>query len=65
METVRATIRGIRQTENDVLSARLRTDENAGRWVNWLAIVMTGLATALMTTLLAAMVFLARPGAWR
>ena len=65
MESVRVTIRGIRQSENDVLSARLRTDATAGRWVNWLAIVMTGLATALTTTLVAALLFLARPGVWR
>ena len=64
-EAVRATIRGIRQAETDVLTARLHADASAGRWVNWLAIVMTGLATALMTTLLAAIVLLARPGAWR
>ena len=65
MEAVRATIREIRQAETDVLSARLQADARAGRWVNWLAIVMTGLATALMTTLVAALVFLARPGVWR
>ena len=65
METVRATIRTIRQAENDVLNARIQTDANAGRRVNWLAVIMTGLATALMTTLVGALVFLARPGAWR
>jgi CHASE3 domain sensor protein len=65
MEAVRDTIRGIRQAETDVLSARIQTDASAGRWVNWLAIVMTGLATALTTALVAALVFLARPGAWR
>ena len=65
MEAVRTTIRGIRQTETDVLGARLREDASAGRWVNWLALVMTGLATALTTTLGAALLFLARPGFWR
>ena len=65
MENVRATIRTIRQAETDVLSTRIRADANAGRWVHWLAIVMTGLATALVTTLVAALVFLARPGVWR
>ena len=65
MDAVRATIREIRQAETDVLSARLQADAQAGRWVNWLAIVMTGLATALMTTLVAALIFLARPGVWR
>ena len=65
MEAVRATIRAIRQAESDVLNARIQADASAGRWVNWLAIVMTGLATALMTTLVGALVFLARPGVWR
>lgn len=65
METVRAMIRAIRQAETDVLTARLRDDASAGRWVNWLAIVMTGLATALLTSLVAALIFLARPGVWR
>lgn len=65
MEAVRASIRAILQTETDVLNARIQADTTAGRWVNWLAIVMTGLATTLMTTLVAALVFLARPGAWR
>jgi CHASE3 domain sensor protein len=60
METVRATIRAIRHVESDVLNARIRADASAGRWVNWLAIVITGLATALMTTLVGALVFLAR-----
>ena len=63
--TLRTTIRSIRQAENDVLTARLQADANAGRWVNGLAITMTGLATALLTTLVGALVFLARPGAWR
>ncbi len=65
MESVRTSMGSISQTENDVLSARLRDDSRAGRWVNWLAIVMTGLATTLMTTLVGALVFLARPGIWR
>jgi CHASE3 domain sensor protein len=65
MEIVRGTIGTIRQAETDLLDARIHADASAGRWVNWLAIVMTGLATALMTTLVGALVFLARPGVWR
>lgn len=65
MEGVRAAIRAIRQAESDLLNARIQADASAGRRVNWLAIVMTGLATALMTTLVAALLFLARPGVWR
>ena len=65
MESVRVTVASINQAENDVLSARLQADSRAGRWVNWLAIIMTGLATTLMTTLVGALVFLARPGIWR
>jgi CHASE3 domain sensor protein len=65
MEIVRGTIATIRQAETDLLEARIHADARADRWVNWLALVMTGLATALMTTLVAALVFLARPGIWR
>jgi CHASE3 domain sensor protein len=65
MEIVRGTIGTIRQAETDLLEARIHADASADRRVSWLAIVMTGLATALMTTLVAALVFLARPGAWR
>jgi CHASE3 domain sensor protein len=64
MEAVRASIRTVRQVESDVLTRRIQADASAGRWVNWLAIIMTGLATALTTTLLGALVFLARPGVW-
>lgn len=65
IEAVRTTTREIGQIENDRLNARLQEDASAGQWVNWLAMIMTGLATALLTTLLALVLFLARPGIWR
>jgi CHASE3 domain sensor protein len=65
MDALRAAIRTIRQAENDKLNARIQTVDRAERRVNWLLIVMTGLATALMTMLVASLVFVTRPGAWR
>jgi len=65
MDALRAAIRAIRQSENDVMTARVQTVESAGRRVNGLLIVMTGLATALLTLLVAVLVFVTRPGAWR
>ena len=65
MDALRAGIRTIRQSENDVLSARIQRVGEADRRVNWLLIVMTGLATALLTLLIASLVFVTRPGAWR
>jgi hypothetical protein len=62
---LRAGIRTIRQSENEVLSARIQQVDQADRRVNWLLIVMTGLATALLTMLIATLVFVTRPGAWR
>ena len=58
-------MRGISQTENDVLNVRLRTDASAGRWVNWLALIMTALATALWTPLVMELLFFARQHIWR
>jgi len=65
MDALRAAIRTIRQSENDVLTARIQRVDEADRRVNWLLIVMTGLATALLTLLIASLVFVTRPGAWR
>ena len=65
MDALRETIRAIRQTETDLLDARIRVDETAGVRVKRLAIAMTGLATALLTLMLGLLVFVVRPGAWR
>jgi CHASE3 domain sensor protein len=65
MNAVRTTLRGIRNTETDLLKTRIRADESAGRWANRLAIVMTGLATASLTAIVMLALFLARPGIWR
>ena len=65
MDTLRETIRVIRQSETDLLDARIRADDAAGTGVKRLAIAMTGLATALLTLMLGLLVFVVRPGAWR
>jgi methyl-accepting chemotaxis protein len=65
MDALRAAVRSIRQSETDVLNARIQRVETADRRVNWLLIVMTGLATALLTLLVAVLVFVSRPKAWR
>ena len=65
MDGLRAAVRTIRQAENDRLTARIQRVDAAGRRINWLLIVMTGLATALMTMLVAVLIFVTRPGAWR
>ena len=65
MDALRAAIRGIRETETDVLAERIQRVDRADRRVNWLLIVMTGLATALLTLLIATLVFVTRPGVWR
>ena len=65
MDALRSAIRTIRQTENDVLSDRIQRVERDDRRVNWLLIVMTGLATALLTLLIASLIIVTRPGVWR
>ena len=65
MAALRETTRGIRQTETDVLDARIRIDDAAASRVKRLAIATTGLATALLTLIVGLLVFMARPGAWR
>jgi CHASE3 domain sensor protein len=65
MDALRAAIRAVRREQNDVLSARIQRDERAGRRINWLLVVMTGVATALLTLLIATLVYVTRPGAWR
>ena len=65
MAALRDTIRGIRQSETDLLDARIRIDDAAGGRVKRLSIAMTGLATALLTLIVGLLVFVARPGVWR
>jgi CHASE3 domain sensor protein len=65
MDALRSAIRTIRQAENDVLTNRIQLVERADRRVNWLLIVMTGLATALLTLLVASLIIVTRPGLWR
>jgi CHASE3 domain sensor protein len=65
MDRLRETVSAIRQSETDVLDARIRADDTAGVRVKRLAIAMTGLATALLTLMVGLLVFVVRPGAWR
>jgi CHASE3 domain sensor protein len=61
MAGLRETVRGIRQTETDVLDARILVDDAAAGRVKRLAIATTGLATALLTLIVGLLVFVARP----
>jgi CHASE3 domain sensor protein len=65
MDALRAAIRIIRRSETDVLTARTERDERTGRRINWLLTLMTGITTLLLTMLVASLVYVTRPGAWR
>jgi hypothetical protein len=64
MDALSSAIRTIRQRKNDLLSDRIQRVERADRRVNSLLIVMTGLATALLTLLIASLILVTRPGVW-
>jgi CHASE3 domain sensor protein len=65
MEEVRQTILGIRRDEFAQLNTAIEADEHAGRIIEWVAIVGTGLAMCLLSALGMALLVLIRPGLWR